>query len=102
MDRVAVLSWIIQYCDRFELDANRKTSDRDGSAALSTPVCVGVVLGHALVDRFPGNISEVALKSCERFGRPMLDVGHSNPGLDIMLRRVDMAITDRRVGCDGH
>jgi hypothetical protein len=79
-----------------------ESRDDHGSAALSSPVGIGIVVGRVVIDRLPRHISEMILESCECFGRPVPHIGYGNLGLDIMLRRVNMAIADRSVGRDGH
>src|SRR5579872_2500387 len=78
--------------------ADFRTSTPEAS---SSAVVVGIVvtgIGACLARGAP----KMILESCERIGGPVADIGHGNPGVDIMLRRVDVAVTHRSAVRDGH
>ena len=70
---------------------------------LSSAALVAVTLVR-LANRssFRRNGSKVRLQCRQCIVRPVTDIRNGNPRIDIMLRRVDMAVTDRRRRRDSH
>ena len=62
---------------------------------------IGIVVETACT-RLACSGSKITLELRQRLSRPIADIGYGNPGLDIMLWRIDMAIADRSGGRDGH
>src|SRR6202042_1652925 len=70
--------------------------------ALSSPVGIGIVVTVVGVDCRPRRLCKMILELREFVGGPVADVGHGNPGIAQVLRRVNMAVAPRSAGRDGH